>query len=749
MAAPVSQQALFTLESTVIQVNGHCQIRGSGELRVVVVRGLPFAHFVQGNRAAEALAMVNLIELGHARQCEIARALGCSDRTVRRQVRRYEEGGHAALGRRPGYPRGRPRLPEKRRELIEALVAEGASRRQIAAKLGVDEKAIRKQLRRLGWSPARPVQTSLRLVEPAPKAPETAVAPADPNVSAGAHTENGEELVLSLDVDPAYRSQDRMLARFGLLMDAKPLFRPGERVAGAGVLLAIPGLLSSGVVQCGREVYGGIGPAFYGLRTSLVTLVLMALLRIKHPEWLKERPPGDLGRALGLDRVMEVKSMRRKLRRLAALGRAVEFGRALARRRVARLGSALGFLYVDGHVRVYHGKRELPKAHVARMRLAMPATTDYWVNDERGDPLLVVTAPANAGLVKMLPEVLSEVRALVGPRRTTVVFDRGGFSPRLFAKLIAGGFDILTYRKGRWTKLAKSRFHEQKAKLDGREVKYLLADQKRVQLGTGLKMRQVTRLSKDGHQTPVLTTRQDLTAIEVACRMFGRWRQENFFKYLRAEYALDALVDYDTDPDDAEREVPNPAWNKLDAELKKARAELTSQRAEYGLEALQNVEAVRRTMRGFKIANATQGQKILRAMEHYVRLHKRRDRLPRRVPVRAVTEGEVVKLAAEKKHLTDLLKMVAYQVEGELARQIAPHYVRAEDEGRSLIRSALASAADIEVSEEEIHVRLAPFSAPRMTRAVAALCEELNQARAVFPGTRQRLRYSVEAADAG
>ena len=86
----------------------------------------------------------------------------------------------------------------------------------------------------------------------------------------------------------------------------------------------------------------------------------------------------------------------------------------------------MGFLYVDGHVRVYHGKHQLPKAHVARMRLSMPATSDYWVNDMAGDPLFVVTAEANAGLVKMLPVVLGEVRSLVGERRITVVFDRGG-----------------------------------------------------------------------------------------------------------------------------------------------------------------------------------------------------------------------------------------------------------------------------------------------------------------------------------
>ena len=144
-------------------------------------------------------------------------------------------------------------------------------------------------------------------------------------------------------------------------MTPSRFFRPGTAVAGAGVLLAMPALVASGVIECAREVYGNIGPAFFGLRTTIVSLVLMALLRIKRPEGLKERPPDTLGRILGLDHAPEVKTLRRKLKRLAGCGRATQFGRALAECRVAACGATMGFLYVDGHVRVFHGKATLPR----------------------------------------------------------------------------------------------------------------------------------------------------------------------------------------------------------------------------------------------------------------------------------------------------------------------------------------------------------------------------------------------------
>ena len=634
--------------------------------------------------------------------------------------------------------------------MVGRLKAEGCPNREIARRLGINEKAIRKQLKRLGWREEAPEQPVLALAHgadqklsafslaPVENAAAPPVPPADPNLSA---------LPASLDDDPSNRFMDRLLARLGKLDDAAPLFAPGDSVPRAGVLLAIPALLKTGVFDCAKAVYGDIGPAFYGLRTTILTMLLMALLRIKRPEALKEHAPPDLGRVLGLDRAPEVKTLRRKLSTLAAFGRAVDFGRELAQRRVAAHGEAMGFLYADGHVRVYHGKHAIPKAHVARMRIAMPGTSDYWVNDAGGEPLFVVTAEANAGMAKMLPPLLAEIRGLLGERRVTVVFDRGGWSPKLFRDVIAQGFDILTYRKGRLRRLARNRFHEHAAVIEGRKLTYTLADNGVALLGGQLRLRQVTRLGADGHQTPIITSRRDLPAVEVAYRMFERWRQENFFKYLREEYALDALADHKLEPADPERTVPNPARYALDHRLRQARLELQQLSSQYGLDALANVEAKRRTMRGFKIAASAVGRAVVAAEQRVARLERRRSRLPQRVPVAQVVDGQVVRLSTERKHLTNCLKMTAFQAESELVRLVGKHYRRAEDEGRTLVQAALASAADLIVTETELRIGLSAMSSAHRTKALSAICEELNTEAATFPGSKLRLRYSVAVPD--
>jgi hypothetical protein len=78
--------------------------------------------------------------------------------------------------------------------------------------------------------------------------------------------------------------------------------------------------------------------------------------------------------------------------------------------------------------------------------------------------------------------------------RATVAFDWGRFSPKLFLKLIADGFDILTDRRGRFRRAARSHFNSHEAVTDHRKLTYILADQVRL-LGGKLRLRQVMRLS--------------------------------------------------------------------------------------------------------------------------------------------------------------------------------------------------------------------------------------------------------------
>ena len=156
---------------------------------------------------------------------------------------------------------------------------------------------------------------------------------------------------------------------------------PGARYPLAGLLLALPALEGAGLLDAAREVYGRLKDGFYGLAATLLTLVFLALAGEPRAEGATRVPPAALGRVLGLDRAPEVKTIRRKLGELAAAGKAAELVMALARRHAAARPDALGFLYVDGHARVYYGTRQVQKTHVARLKFPAPATMETWVTD--------------------------------------------------------------------------------------------------------------------------------------------------------------------------------------------------------------------------------------------------------------------------------------------------------------------------------------------------------------------------------
>jgi len=216
---------------------------------------------------------------------------------------------------------------------------------------------------------------------------------------------------------PVPRTGDRVAARFGDLVEAPVVITQGAQLPLAGLLLALPALEMTGLLGVAERVLPPMSKGFYGLRAALLMGVFMALLREPRAEGATRLRPADLGRLLGLDRAPEVKTLRRKLAELASHGRGAQLQAALGRHHATTRPDAVGFLYLDGHVRVYTGTRALPKTHIARMRIAGPATEETWVGDTDGDPVMVITAAPSQSLAAELTRLLPDLRALIGPDR--------------------------------------------------------------------------------------------------------------------------------------------------------------------------------------------------------------------------------------------------------------------------------------------------------------------------------------------
>jgi len=716
---------------------------------LVTVQGLATFAWDGGDEAGRRLAAVQLVRLRAASQAEVAGGFGVDPATVWRWEQSLAGGGVAGLVPARRGPKGASKLTPELAARIGELDAAGQTLRQIAAVTGVSTFTVRNALGRVAGPRAGvPARTSAgddagRAVapgqdgEPGPagsgRAAAGAAGPGAPRGRAGAGP-----------VGAARRGR-------------RAVFAPGARYPLAGLLLALPAVEETGLPEAAREVYGKLRNGYYGLAATLLTLVFLALAGEPRAEGATRVPPGALGRVLGLDRAPEVKTIRRKLAEVASAGKAHELVMALARRHAAARPEALGFLCIDGHARACYGTRQVQKTHIARLKFPGPATEETWVTDSGGDPVLMVIAEPSDSLAGELRRLLPSLRDIAGQgRRVTVCFDRGGWSPALFADILAAGFDLLTWRKGPAPDVPPGEFTKIASTDDrGREHEYDLADATAdlaiaggSRKGQTVTLRQVTRRvpAKGGgtRQIHALTSRADLAAGEVCWRLSSRWREENYFRYARTRFALDALDSHAASPDDPERLVPNPAKKASAAQVRRA-------------EALAEAAEARRDARLLELRSPAPGQasyltnQIINALNAPVEAaHRELDAAEdaaAAVPARTRLAGiapDMKRLETEIKQITHAIRMAAYNAETTLARALSGHYPRAEDEAYALIREALVTSGDIIPASGELLIRLDPLAAPRRTRALAALCEQLNHVRARYPGTDLILRYQVK-----
>ena len=713
---------------------------GSGGL--VSVHGLATFAWDAGDEAGRRLAAVQLVRLRAVSQAQAAAAFGVDPVTVWRWDQALAAGGLAGLVPARRGPKGASKLTPELAARVRELEAAGATLSEIAAAAGVSTFSVRNALGRVA---ARGRGTA------------AGAAAGSAGLVAGDDEQRPGAAVPVLP-DPVPRDGERALARWGLLGEgAEPVFTPGARYPLAGLLLALPALEATGLLEAARQVYGRLRDGYYGLAATLLTLVFPALAGEPRAEGATRVPPGALGRVPGLDRAPEVKTIRRKLGELAAAGQAADLIMALARRHAAACPQALGFLHVDGHARACYGTRDVQKMHIARLKFPAPATGQTWVTSQHGDPVFMVVAEPSDSLAGELRRLLPQLRQVVGEgRRVTVCFDRGGWSPALSADITAAGFDLLTWRKGPAPDLPADTFTTITCADDrGREHQYDLADTT-VELGISdgprkgqtVTLRQVTRRvpAKAGaiRQIHALTSRTDLAAGEVCWRLTSRWREENYFRYARTHFALDALDSYAATPDDPARLVPNPAKKAAAAQVR--HTEVLAAAAQAQRDA--SLAALRNPAPGQPVTITNQMINALDAPVEaaWAGLQAAQDAaaaVPARIRLDQIAP-DMVRLDAETKQITHAIRMAAYNTESTLARALDGHYARAGDEAYALIREALTVSGDIIPGPGQLLIRLDPLTAPRRTQALAALCDQLNQAQACYPGTPLVLRYEVK-----
>jgi uncharacterized DUF497 family protein len=529
----------------------------------------------------------------------------------------------------------------------------------------------------------------------------------------------------------------------------------------AGVLLGLPALLSNGLLRHSEDFKGDDG--YYPVESIFISLALLALLRAKTLAQSEAIPCGELGRAIGLDRIPEVKTLRRRIERFCSRTNVKEWALTLSKEWMAQHPELAGILYIDGHVNLYYGDAtKMPKRYASRLRLCMSGSTDYWVNDQTGQPFFVINEVINGGMIEkikteIIPRLDADVPDQPSPQmlkenpclsRYMIVFDREGYSPDFFHDLWKQRIAVSTYRKSvedTWPEEEFTPYEEVLAQ--GETVKMKLAERGTL-LGSGKKQiwcREIRKLSQGGHQTAIITTNYTLTMVMVGVYMFARWSQENFFKYMMEHFNIDGLVSYLKEEISDTKMLVNPTYRKLESELKKHVGKLTRKKSEFSSLTIKEHLIDDKKMKTYLAKKAVIVEEIEQLESQILIVKNQKKKTERKISFAQLPDSEKFTNAINvRKHFMDTIKIIAYRSETAMCNIIKKHMGHA-DEARRLLREIYQTDADIkpDYQNKTLTIFLHKLNHWKDDKAVKILCDELNQTETKFPGTELTIIYKM------
>ncbi len=554
----------------------------------------------------------------------------------------------------------------------------------------------------------------------------------------------------------ATNTMDRIAAMMGDISEVSLDFKASESVPNAGVLFALPALLSVGLLHNTKKHFQ-LPNGYYGLASIFLLLAFMALARIKSVERLRYYAPGEWGKILGLDRIPEVRTLREKLKILSTEGEGTQWSADLCAQWMAADLESAATLYIDGHVRVYHGSRtKLPRHHVARQRLCLRATTDYWVNAMDGQPYFYINKEVDPGLIKVIEgEIVQRLEQEVPGQpstkqlhdnqllpRFTLVFDREGYSPALMLRLKEKHIACITYHKFPGENWPETEFTKQQVNLaTGEDVEMALAE-RGTWLGGKLWVREIRKLTETGHQTSIIATHYADNFSRIAASMFARWSQENFFRYMRQHYNLDGLADYCLEEIPDATPVVNPDYRQLDSEIRSINGKLNHRLAKFGSMNLET-EIKPQKVEVFEQKKSKLLEEITGFQEKVDLLKDKRKETEKHITIAELPEkARFSKLATQAKQLIDTVKMVAYRAETAMVNILRENMSRTDD-ARQLVVAMYQSEADLLPNHQNktLTVCLHRLANHSNDLAIERLCRELNETEVVFPGTDFKMIY--------
>ena len=402
-----------------------------------------------------------------------------------------------------------------------------------------------------------------------------------------------------------------------------------------------------------------------------------------------------------------------------------------------------GVYYVDDHFVPYAGAKPVGKGWNNKRGKAERGRADTHVTAHDGRAVCFVTGEPS-GLAATLPKALAELKRAAPPgARIMLGFDRGGAYPQVFRHCREENVHWVTYRRAPLT-VPKGLPVLSIITVNGKHREVAWAEET-VQLKDYGAARQLTLFEHGQVVLQILTSDFDACPAQILAWLKSRWREENYLKYASANYGIDAICDYAAEIQANTKVIDNPARKAASAAVRQAEKALAAAREGYA--AMLADPAIPAAAKNTRLIPAAR-QKITRAEKALTKAEAARDKTPAKLPANVIDpHAQVALLRACRRGLQMVLRLLAHNAEHWLASHLNA-YLQDDDEYRAITRETIIRglAGVITYTPDAITVRLDQPGAPRVTRALALLLDEINATPPAMPGDTRPITYRLAPA---
>ena len=192
----------------------------------------------------------------------------------------------------------------------------------------------------------------------------------------------------------------------------------------------------------------------------------------------------------------------------------------------------------------------------------------------------------------------------------------------------------------------------------------------------------------------------------------------------------------------------NPAWRKLDSQIRSKAGQRHRMAAQFGALALSE-DPTESQVQGFQQRKGNLQEEIQVLDLEIDKIKQTRKQTEHHVAVNSLPEEDrFTRLRTERKHFIDVLKMIAYRAESSMASLLREPMARGGDDARALLRQIFQTEADLspDMATKTLTVRLHHLTQATHDKSIELLLAHLNATQTLFPGTQLTLVFKLGSA---